>query len=288
MAASTRPSASSRPSAARDPLLGLLAALSALGFLGVVAVNGLANALPLNGVGTGELSDELPNLFVPAGLTFSVWGLIYLLLAGYVAFLLAEAFGKRRGAAWERGDGWLFAANAAANIAWIFAWHWRDVTVALALMAVILYTLIALEERILPRLEEGGSLAAAPGDRKAQARRFFLSVPIRVYLGWILVATIANFTAFLVKGGWDGFGLDPRIWTVAVIGAALALALFYALGRGAIATPLVVVWALAGIVIKRTSVDPAYSAPVWTAAAAAGLAILAAVAVERLRSYRRP
>lgn len=275
-----------RPEASKDPLARLLALLSALGFLGVVAVNGLANALPLNGVRTGELSDELPNLFVPAGLTFAIWGLIYLLLAGYVAFLLAEAFGKRKGAAWESGDGWLFASNAAANAAWIFAWHWRDIKVSLALMAVILYTLIALEERILPRLGEGGSLAAAPGDRKAQARRFFLSVPIRVYLGWILVATIANFTAFLVKSGWDGFGLDPRIWTVALIGAALALALYYALGRGAVATPLVVVWALAGIVIKRTSVDAAYSAPVWMAAAAAGLAILGAVAAKRIASGR--
>ncbi len=29
---------------------------------------------------TGELSDRYPNLFVPAGFTFAIWGLIYLLL----------------------------------------------------------------------------------------------------------------------------------------------------------------------------------------------------------------
>lgn len=43
-------------------------------FAGMVVMNYLANALPLNGKTTGELSDAWPNLFVPAGLTFSIWG----------------------------------------------------------------------------------------------------------------------------------------------------------------------------------------------------------------------
>ncbi len=258
------------------------AVVSVIGFLAVVTANALANALPLNGVGTGTLSDEIPNLFVPAGLTFSIWGLIYLLLAGYAVAVLAETFGRRGGAAWKRTDGLLFVANAAANVAWIFAWHWRQVPLSLGLMLVILGTLVALEERIAPRLSADGSLTASGGEGRPRLRRFFLSVPIRVYLGWILVATIANVTAVLVKLDWKGFGLDPALWTVVVIAAGLGLALFYALGRGAIATPLVVVWAYAGIVIKRTGVDSAESAPVWIAAAASAGVILIAVAAKRL------
>ena len=61
-----------------------LAGLNLLGFLFTVAVNGLANALPINDITTGELSDMYPNLFVPAGLTFAVWGVIYILLAVFV------------------------------------------------------------------------------------------------------------------------------------------------------------------------------------------------------------
>jgi hypothetical protein len=252
--------------------LKLLALLSLLLFLGVIAVNAAANALPLNGVNTGALSDELPNLFVPAGLTFSIWGLIYLMLALYVGFVLAEAFGPAGGAAWDKGDGWLFAANEAANIGWIFAWHWRLLPLSLALMLVILGSLVALDGRITRRLREGGALAGA-----APLRRFALSAPIRVYLGWILVATIANATALLVKLGWDGFGLDPRLWAVLVIAAGCAIALGFVFTRRAIATPAVVVWAFAGIVIKRLGVDRSYSSPVWIAAAAAGVAILAAI-----------
>lgn len=263
----------------------LPAILSAAGFLAVVAVNALANALPLNGVGTGALSDELPNLFVPSGLTFAIWGIIYLLLAGYVAALLAETFGRRAGAAWRAVDGILFILNAAANVGWIFAWHWRLVPLSLVLMLAILASLVALEERIARRLAPGGSLASEAGG--GRSRRFFLSVPIRVYLGWIFVATIANATALLVKLRWDGFGLDPRLWTVIVICAGLALALVYALGRGAVATPLVVVWAYAGIAIKRLSLDRDSTRAVWIAAMVAAFLIVAAMVGQAIKRRGR-
>jgi hypothetical protein len=252
-----------------------LALLVALAFVGILVVNGLANALPLNGANTGVLSDEIPNLFVPAGLTFSIWGLIYLLLMGYIVALLKEAWRGGSGA-WTVSDALLFLVNAAANIGWIFAWHWRLVGLAMALMLVILGTLIALEQGNQRKLGPGGALDPAAGgkDRGLAARRFFLSVPLRVYLGWISVATIANATALLVKTGWGGFGLDPRFWTVLVIIAGLAVALGFSLWKRQVAAPLVVVWAYAGIVIKRLGSDASYSAAVWIAALAAAFLIL--------------
>lgn len=142
-------------------------------------MNALANALPLNGANTGVLSDEIPNLFVPAGLTFSVWGLIYLLLTCYVVAAVREAWGKngaegRSGAeapsAWTGRDATLFIANMAANVAWIFAWHWRLVGLAMVLMLVILGTLIALEQGSQRKIARGGILderaGAAPLDRR--------------------------------------------------------------------------------------------------------------------------
>ena len=43
-----------------------------LATVGVIAVNGLANALPLNGQGTGEISDRFDVYFVPAGYVFGL------------------------------------------------------------------------------------------------------------------------------------------------------------------------------------------------------------------------
>jgi hypothetical protein len=260
-----------------------LAALSSLAlFILVVVVNALANILPINGVGTGRLSDELPNLFVPAGITFTIWGLIYALLAGYSVAVIAAAFGKKSSAGWTAEDGILFSINMAANAGWIFAWHYRHVGLSLALMLVILATLIWLEER--QAVARRGAVSGS--ESGGGPSRFFLSTPINVYLGWICVATIANVTALLVKSGWNGFGLDPRAWTVAVIAAGLAVGLLLTLLRGALAAPLVIVWAYAGIVLKRTGVDASYSKVVWLAAGAAAIVLLFA-AVLRFFAVRR-
>jgi hypothetical protein len=244
-------------------------------FAGMVAVNGLANGLPLNGVNTGQLSDELPNLFVPAGLTFSIWGLIYALLLGHVVVVVREAFFGRGDATWEPADGWLFSANAALNGAWIFAWHWRLRPLSLVIMLGILGTLIAL----LERMHRAGPLAGTVGP----VRRFFLRTPLRVYLGWIAIATIANVTAVLVGAGWSGGGLDPRWWTVAVILAGAGIGVALVLRRGAVASGLVVVWALAGIILKRVQVGGDAAGPVIAASAVGALAVAFAIVWRRLR-----
>ena len=57
-----------------------------LTFLAMVITNSLANIIPINGQNTGEVSDSYQNLFAPAAITFSIWGLIYLLLAIYTLY----------------------------------------------------------------------------------------------------------------------------------------------------------------------------------------------------------
>src|SRR5690554_5205840 len=59
-----------------------------LAFIVMIATNAVANILPINNITTGEVSDELFNLFAPTGLTFAIWGVIYLLLLGYSIFQL--------------------------------------------------------------------------------------------------------------------------------------------------------------------------------------------------------
>ena len=66
--------------------LSSLKIIVAASFVAMVFVNYLAQMLPLNGMTPGEVSDSLPNLFAPAGLTFSIWGVIYVMLAVFVVF----------------------------------------------------------------------------------------------------------------------------------------------------------------------------------------------------------
>ncbi len=259
----------------------LWAAASAIFLILMLTLNGMANALPLNGVNTGQLSDEIPNLFVPAGLTFAIWGLIYLLLIGYVIAVFKAATSTSGLEAWAPADGMLFSANAALNAVWILAWHWRIIPLSLLIMAGILGTLIVMMERNHKRVT-----GAAADARGGPILRFFLRIPILVYLGWICVATIANVTALLVTMGWNGWGLDPVVWTILVIAVGAAVGIFLAAARGAVSASLVVVWAYAGVILKRSGIDAASSLPIIVAAST-GIAAVALAIVIRLFAKAR-
>ena len=163
-----------------------------LGYIGVVVVNILANALPLGGNTTGELSDAYPNLFVPAGYVFSIWGVIYLLL---LAFTVYQAFPSRRGEEFQHKIGYFFVISCVLNISWIFLWHYEHVIPSVVLMFALLISLIM----IYLRLDIG---RGSP----SKGERLWIHLPFSVYLGWITVAPIANVVAALVSINWNGFG----------------------------------------------------------------------------------
>jgi hypothetical protein len=220
-----------------------LSILNLLGFVGTVVVNALASILPINDITTGALSDLYPNLFVPAGLTFTIWGLIYVLLGIFAIYPLIPSI--RRDAQkidFVRRIGPLFFISCIANIGWIFAWHYQILPLSLVLMLILLGCLLA----IYLRLNVGKSEAT-------KAERYFAHLPFSVYLGWITIATIANVTALLVDINWMRWGLSQQFWAVAVIIVGIAIALSVLFTRKDIFYCLVVDWALLGILLKRLS-----------------------------------
>ncbi len=184
-----------------------LSILNLLGFFGIVLINYLAVTLPLNNKTTGALSDQYPNLFVPIGLTFSIWGIIYLLLAIFIVYQLVYAFKKdtQNSSFLEKID-FLFFLSCLANFSWIFAWHFERVFLSFLIMLILLLSLIAIYQR----LNIGRSAAL-------KSEKYLVHLPFSVYLGWITIATIANTTALLVNLNWNRFGLSEPFWTIAVI-----------------------------------------------------------------------
>jgi hypothetical protein len=250
-----------------------LSILNLLGFLGTVVVNALANILPINNIKTGELSDLYPNLFVPAGLTFAIWGLIYVLLAIFVVYQLIPSVRRDpQKVDFVQRIGLLFFICSIANIGWIFAWHYKIVPLSLALMLILLGYLIA----IYLRLNIGKSEAP-------KTEKYLVHLPFSVYLGWITIATIANVTALLVDIGWNQntWGLGEQFWAVAVIIVGIAIALAVLFTRKDIYYCLVVDWALLGILIKRLSVTtvPAQNVVVVTIV---GLVLITAEVIAQL------
>jgi hypothetical protein len=250
-------------------------------FLVMVAINTLANVLPINGETTGGVSDSYKNLFAPAGITFAIWGLIYITLAAYTIYqgrVLCKSNNKNSTALLEK-VGLYFSISSIANSAWIFSWHYHLIELSLLLMVVILVCLILINQRINK-------------ERLSQREKLFIKLPFSIYFGWITVATIANATTLLVSLGWDGFGISEPTWASIIIFVGLIIGIATIIKNRDIAYGLVLIWAYAGIFIKHTSASGfsnQYTGISTTVIACIMLFIIAEVYVfiKQKKSYHR-
>jgi len=166
-----------------DEMKRLLPVINVVAMIIALSVNGLANALPLNGKNTGVISDQFRVYFVPAGYVFAIWGVIYI---GWIAFAVYQALPAQRNNPRLARIGWLFAANCVANAAWLFTWHYELLPLSVVAMLALLLSLIG----IYIRLNIGRA-------RVTTIEKWCVDVPFSIYLGWISVATIANITDLL-------------------------------------------------------------------------------------------
>ena len=219
-----------------------LKVFTTLSFIIMLAVNALAVILPINNTTPGQISDSYKNLFAPAGSTFAIWGVIYLLLAFFVLYQLgifqvdkspSKVFLLERVRLF-------FIISSIANAAWIFSWHYRIIPLSMVLMLVMLTCLILIAQEM-------------KNTKLLLREKFFVRLPFSIYFGWITVATIANATVLLVSLGWNGFGISEQIWTVAIILVGLLIGIFTTIKNRDIAYGLVIVWGYAGIYLKHTS-----------------------------------
>jgi hypothetical protein len=207
--------------------------LNLLGFILVITLNVLANALPINGMTTGELSALYPNRFVPAGFTFGIWGVIYLALLGFIVFQFFQSAGKA-----VTSIGTWFFVSCVANASWILTWHYQWPLLSLGLMLLLLFTLIKIYLALNP-LKWTSNWPA--------------KVPFQLYLGWISVATIANTTAVLISYGWTGGPLPEVAWAAIMVAVAAIAGLFFATRYKDILYNGVLLWAFYGIYARQAS-----------------------------------
>jgi hypothetical protein len=230
-----------------------------LAVIATIIVNILANALPINNLDTGQISDQFDVYFVPAGYVFSIWGLIYI---GLIAFAIYQALPAQRTNPRLRSASGPFIVSSLANIAWIFLWHYQQFALSVLVIFILLGSLILTYLRL--------GIGKSESDIKT---RLFVQLPFQIYLGWATVASIANTTSFLDFIGWNGWGIAPEVWTMVMLAAAVLITFLVVLTRRDTAYPLVIVWAFVGIALKHSGV-PLVSTSAWIAAAV--VAIIAA------------
>ena len=249
----------------------------------MIGVNTIAGGTTLlGGHQTAAVSDNNPNLFAPAGFTFAIWGLIYLLLAGYIVYQLGQT-DRLKGAKLkvqtiEQITPYVIASSV-LNALWIFAWQYEVLWLSVILIFGLLYSLARIEEVLRDK-------------EYSLAERMLVRNPFAIYFGWISVASIANVTTWLVSMGWNGGGIKPDVWTIAMLIIAALLGIIVMYRNINCAYGAVFIWAFYGILSKHVTVfDGAHQAVIG--ALWALLAVLTVVfgwtlyRVYRLQTKRR-
>lgn len=232
-------------------------------FIVTVVMNGLAVALPINGQTTEALSNKYDTLFTPAGYVFSIWSVIYLLLAAYVVYQLRPA--ARDHARLTAIAPW-FMLSSVANSLWILAWHYEILPLSLLLMLLLWGSLVMIYRR----------LSASRGERST-VEKIVLDLPFSIYLGWITVATVANVSALLVSLDWNGAGIGEPLWAALMIVVAGTVGIGVTIAARDLPYALVLVWAFAGIYARQQGSESL----VATTAVVMALAVLGAALYGR-------
>ncbi|WP_395626472.1 hypothetical protein [Daejeonella sp.] len=224
----------------------ILALLNLLAFAFHLTFTSLVQMGKLSKMDMAQTSAKYDTVFAPAGITFSIWGIIYLALISFSLYHLYAAFYKAKNEPSNlitNSLGVLFIINNLATALWLLAWLNEELLISVILMLIQLTALILIHIR-LNRLNIISTFSF----------QFFTNIPLSIYFGWISIATIANISAYLKSINWTG-GISESLWAIILIAIASLITLFMVIIRKNIPFGLVVLWALYGIVLKRQQVN---------------------------------
>ena len=194
--------------------------INALGAIGII-----------NGLSQKQVSDMYPTLITPAPFTFSIWSVIYSLLLISVIVMIVKKDDPYYQTAIDRISV-LFWISCILNILWIVAFSFVLIELSAAFIFAFVIVLTLLCQKLL-QIQTG--------------KQWLLPLTFGLYTGWLIIATVVNIAATLVKQAWNGFGLSPEVWSVIILIIAIVLVLLILLKIRNAAFPLPIAWAYLGI-----------------------------------------
>lgn len=206
----------------------ILTIFAAITFVAMLVINYLANSLPIGGNTTGDISGDYSTLFTPPGFTFSIWGIIYLLLFVFVILLFASddviTVNKEPILL-------LFIVINLLNMGWLFSWHYDKILLSTIVMFLLLGTLLTTITLI------------AKSDT-------FTYAAFSIYAGWISVASVANVAILITKRGIPFFLDNQPIWFGLILAITLLIGGYMLIKERNYYYASVFLWAYLGIASK--------------------------------------
>lgn len=253
----------------------LYSILNLISVIFLIAWNGYANTGNYNGKSVGDLSAEYNNLFTPASYAFSIWGIIFLMLLVFGVYGVYTAFAKAEISTTdlpitnvvEKTAPWFLIANVFCSL-WVVFWLDELVGISVLCMLGILISLLICVIKL--QIEQV---------KASSQERFFSWLPISLYTGWISVATVANFSAWL-NSSFEIALETQELTMVAILLVIFVIYITMLLLKNMRVYTMVGVWALIAIAVRHWLAESAMIDHHYlgiTAAVLAGLLIVGVV-----------
>ncbi|GEN49370.1 tryptophan-rich sensory protein [Alkalibacterium pelagium] len=186
----------------------------------------------LVGGDVGNIADQDQAIIQPASYVFSIWGLIYVLLAIWIIRLFVR---KDDPSPIYKSIHYWLVANFALNALWIVVFTQVWLIASTVVIVGLLITLIVIYKKLT-----------------RHGNHWFDRIPFSIYFGWVTVATIVNIIDTVNGQGIDELiGLNEYQWTLILLVIATLIALFVSLVHKDWLYPLVFAWAYVGIIIEN-------------------------------------
>lgn len=215
-----------------------LRVVNTISYAVMIVINVCANIVPIGNGTTAEVSAKYNNLFTPAGYTFSIWLVIYVLMGVFVLYQWSLLSRDEKQITKDiNRNSLLFSLTCLINSLWIFVWHYDMIMLSVVLIVLLLVTLITIQGRFTIKC----------GDDNG--RKFSL-IGFDIYTGWIAAASIANVSAWLVSIGWNGFNVSSEIWMIILVLIGTVIGSLFSIVSGKYFSTIAMVWAYIGILVN--------------------------------------
>ncbi|WP_313112286.1 tryptophan-rich sensory protein [Aequorivita sediminis] len=211
-----------------------------IAFLATVFINYFANTGKMNGTTVGEVSNNINSLLTPAGYAFSIWGVIYLMLLGFVVYQGRSLFAKVRDDQFILDTGWWFVISCIANCLWIVLWIYGFIGYSIIAIFTLLFSILKIVMKNRMELWDAPISVIA-----------LVWWPFVFYSGWVTIASVVNVAAYLKTVNWNGWGISEVTWTVVMIVLAGVINLIVTWKRNMREFALVGTWALVAIAVAN-------------------------------------
>lgn len=194
-----------------------------------------------------ELSEKYQTLVTPAGLTFAIWGIIFISQAIFAIVQMLPRY--RSEILVQTGVSNYYFAACIFQSAWTFAFGYESILLSTILMLGILISLVLIVVR-QSKLEIEEIDAAEASDKNKYELFWLLKFPFSVHCGWIFAAFAVNFNVFVQNAGADARGQEILSYITLVYAIGIACFALFALSQPDFTIPSVLVWATLGIVLE--------------------------------------